>query len=85
MTNNPVRVGLSIHLVDKETSQIEERPVSVKLPKWIWGLLQARADYCHNGNIHSAFAEIMSLGLQYLSEQVIVEETEVPQDPKNWN
>jgi hypothetical protein len=81
----PVRVGLSMHIVNKETSEIEERPVAVRLPKWIWGILQARANYCHQGKLNEAFAEIMGLGLQYLGEKVTVDETEIPSNPKEWN
>lgn len=85
MAEIPVRVGLSMHMVNKETSEIEERPVSVKLPKWIWGILQARADYCHGSNLNEAFAEIMGMGLQYLGEQVTIDDTPIPKDKSKWS
>lgn len=82
-----VRVGLSMHLVNKETSELEERPVAVKLPKWIWGILKARAEYCHDNNLNEAFSEIMAMGIQYLGERVTVDEEPIPEstDKISWN
>ena len=85
MPESNVRVGLSIHLVNEETSQLEERPVSVKLPKWLWGIIKARAEYCHNNNMHEAFSEIMAMGLLYLGEKVTVEDEPIPTDKSQWN
>lgn len=87
MADPNVRVGLSMHLVNEETSQLEERPVSVKLPKWIWGIIKARADYCHDKDLHAAFSEIMAMGIQFLGERVTVEEEPIPDpsDSISWN
>ncbi len=82
---NSVRVGLSMHVINQESSVVEERPVSVKLPKWVWGILKARADYCHDGDLNAAFAEIMAMGLQYLGEKTTVDETPIPEDKSKWH
>ena len=74
-----------MHIINEETSEIEERPVSVKLPKWIWGIIRERANYCHDGNLNEAFSEIMGMGLQYLGEKVTIREDDVPSDPSKWN
>ena len=74
-----------MHLITKETSEIEERPVAVRLPKWVWEVLQSRANFCHGGDFNEAFAEIMGMGLLYLGEQVLISETDPPQDPENWH
>lgn len=85
MVNPEVKVGFSMHLVNKETSEVEERPVSVKLPKWMWDIIQSRASYCHDNNVNEAFGEVLAMGLLYLKDKITVSETDVPNNPNAWN
>ena len=74
----------SMHLVNEETSQAEERTVTAKLPIWLWDVIEARARYHHKGNLDEGFSELLYLGIEKLKEDTILSE-DIPPNPSKWS
>ena len=49
--------------ISAETSQIIECPIPLRLPKWMWLILYARAKALHNDDLEACVQELLDVGI----------------------
>jgi len=50
--------------ISEETRQIIVAPVPIKLPKWLWLIITARAQALHEGDIDACIQELLNVGIE---------------------
>jgi hypothetical protein len=49
--------------VSKETSEVVEVPIPVRLPKWLWTVLYGRAKALHGGDLECCVNQLLNAGI----------------------
>jgi hypothetical protein len=50
--------------VNNETKEIIEVPVDIRLPKWLWLVLTARARALHGGDVDACVRQLLQVGIE---------------------
>ncbi|MEW6657206.1 MAG: hypothetical protein AB1424_00970 [Thermodesulfobacteriota bacterium] len=50
--------------INDETREIIEAPVPIRLPKWQWLVLTARAKALHGGDIDACIRQLLQIGIE---------------------
>ena len=50
--------------ISEETPQIIEVPVPIRLPKWVWLIITARAKALHGGDLDGCVQELLKVGIE---------------------
>ncbi len=50
--------------INDETREIIEAPVPIRLPKWLWLVLTARAKALHGGDIDGCIRQLLQVGIE---------------------
>lgn len=52
-------------VINEETAEIVEVPIPVRLPKWLWTILYARAKALHGGDLECCVNQLLSVGIDH--------------------
>lgn len=50
--------------VNQETSEIVEVPIPIRLPKWQWTILYAKAKAVHGGDLECCVNQLLQIGIE---------------------
>jgi hypothetical protein len=51
--------------VSEETSEVVEVPIPVRLPKWLWTILYARAKAIHGNDLECCVNQLLQVGIDH--------------------
>jgi len=49
--------------INDETREIVEVPIPIRLPKWLWTVLYARAKALHGGDLEACIRQLLDVGI----------------------
>ena len=50
--------------ISPETTVIMEVPIPIRLPKWLWTILYARAKALHAGDLEACVQDLLRVGIE---------------------
>jgi len=50
--------------INEDTTQIIEAPVPIRLPKWVWLVITARAKALHGGDVDGCIRQLLQVGIE---------------------
>jgi hypothetical protein len=50
--------------ISPETTMTMEVPIPIRLPKWLWTILYARAKALHGGDLECCVNQLLQVGIQ---------------------
>jgi hypothetical protein len=50
--------------ISPETTVMVEAPIPIRLPKWLWTILYARAKALHGGDLECCVNQLLQVGIQ---------------------
>ena len=50
--------------ISPETTVMMEIPVPIRLPKWLWTIIYARAKALHGGDLECCLNQLLQVGIQ---------------------